>query len=53
MALAGWGGLIAQGIGNTVSALGSFSVTKHQNAAAQAQAKSSKNCSRFLTIVLR
>lgn len=38
MALAAWGGLIAQGIGNTISALGSFGVTKHQNAAAQAQA---------------
>lgn len=38
MAFAGWGGLIAQGVGNTISALGSFSVTRHQNAAAEAQA---------------
>lgn len=36
--MVGWGGLIAQGIGNTISALGSFGVTKNQNAVAQSQA---------------
>lgn len=34
----GWGSLIAQGIGNTISALGSFGVTKNLNAVAQSQA---------------
>lgn len=35
---AGWGGLIAQGVGNTISALGSFGLTSTQNAIAQSQA---------------
>lgn len=34
----GYGMLIAQGISNTITALGSFGITKHSNAAAQAQA---------------
>lgn len=34
----GYGMLIAQGIANTITALGSFGISKHSNAAAQAQA---------------
>ena len=34
----GYGMLIAQGISNTITALGSFGISKHSNAAAQAQA---------------
>ena len=34
----GYGMLITQGIANTITALGSFGVSKHSNAAAQAQA---------------
>lgn len=34
----GWGSLIAQGIGNTISAFGSFGITRSQNAIAQSQA---------------
>lgn len=37
-AFGAWGGLIAQGVGNTIAAIGSFGVTKHQNAIAQSQA---------------
>ena len=36
--MAGWGGLIAQGVANTISSLGSFGITRHQNAVAEAQA---------------
>ena len=31
----GYGMLIAQGIANTITALGSFGISKHSNAAAQ------------------
>ena len=34
----GYGMLITQGIANTITALGSFGISKHSNAAAQAQA---------------